>query len=428
MLIYRKNIGKKKGHRSAASFYYNSILDTMLLSSNFYRPHVADFSLTEFLRKEFRSRDTVVGSVALPDRLDVSLLYMKKLSTTWKSFSGSSKESQSMESSSSTMPSTTADAEKTATKKKAMESRQMTKTNTNTTTNTQKDNTAFDTAQRYLGRIKASVTLNLTPGTLLIAHPLVSGPLHRSVVLLLEHSVDNGSYGIVINRRTDHTISSAVKNLPHELVQVFGGNRVHFGGMVRRLQYIHDVPDCGGIPIPMCEKRSLFAGGQIGKVVSFVQGEGSDNRNHQSDQTIMGASVGEEGDGGKAGTSKVQERANSVQFFVGCCAWDARALEEELSSGYWIPVIAKPDMLLEYAAAFDAATSNIHINSDREPATSSTTSPSSPSYSSTTAHRQGRHDVGNMWSNVISSLGPQFSDAFHIPTHIAISNVEPVDF
>jgi putative AlgH/UPF0301 family transcriptional regulator len=419
MLIYRKNIGKKKDHPSAASFYYNGILDTMLLSSNFYRPHVAEFSLTEFLRKEFRSRDTVVGSVALPDRLDVSLLYMKKLSTTWKSFSGSSKESHKNRRS---IMDTKADAEKTETKTVA--SRQITKTNTNT----QKDNTTSDAAQRYLGRIKASITLNLTPGTLLIAHPLVSGPLHRSVVLLLEHSVDNGSYGIVINRRTDHTISSAVKNLPHELVQVFGGNRVHFGGMVRRLQYIHDVPDCGGIPIPMCEKRSLFAGGQIGKVVSFVQGDGSDNRNHQSGQTIMGASVGEDGVGEKAGTSNVNERAKSVQFFVGCCAWDARALEEELSSGYWIPVIAKPDMLLEYAAAFDAATSNVHINSDRELAISSTTSPSSPSYSSTTAHRQGRHDVGNMWSNVIASLGPQFADAFHIPTHIAISNVEPVDF
>jgi putative AlgH/UPF0301 family transcriptional regulator len=72
------------------------------------------------------------------------------------------------------------------------------------------------------------------------------------VILLLEHN-EQGSYGVVINRMTDHTLETAVKNLPAGLIKSFQKNDVFFGGMVRRVLYLHDQSNCDGNLIPFCK-------------------------------------------------------------------------------------------------------------------------------------------------------------------------------
>ncbi len=137
------------------------------------------------------------------------------------------------------------------------------------------------------------VTNTLEPGMLLLAHPLVKGPLSRSVILLLEHSEAHGSYGIVINAPTEHTLKNSVVNLPADLLDAFGNCSVSFGGMVRRLQYVHDIPDLGAadpegsVPdaqtsdnltanvhtsfeIPFCE-RPMYCGGSVTAALQAVK-------------------------------------------------------------------------------------------------------------------------------------------------------------
>jgi putative AlgH/UPF0301 family transcriptional regulator len=92
----------------------------------------------------------------------------------------------------------------------------------------------------------------------LLSHPLVQGPLRNSCVLILENG-DKGTYGVVLNHRTDYKLGGAVKALPGAVNKAFSEYNCSFGGMVRRLQYLHTVPDCGGKSVPGCA-APLFAG------------------------------------------------------------------------------------------------------------------------------------------------------------------------
>ena len=57
-------------------------------------------------------------------------------------------------------------------------------------------------------------------------------------ILILEHGTTNGSYGIAVNKPSEHSLGTAVKNLPSEL-DMFASNPVSFGGMIRRLQCMY---------------------------------------------------------------------------------------------------------------------------------------------------------------------------------------------
>ena len=91
-----------------------------------------------------------------------------------------------------------------------------------------------------------------------------------------------------------------------------------YGGIVRRLQYLHNFPNCGGIPISNCSSNSLFVGGQINKVLSALE---QDN------------------------PSTIPTMKN-IKIFVGCCTWDVGKLDREYQAGYWIPVTSQLDECL----------------------------------------------------------------------------------
>ena len=79
------------------------------------------------------------------------------------------------------------------------------------------------------------------------------------------------------------------------------------GGMIRRLQFIHDIPDCGGIPIPSTTTNKYYAGGQITTAIN------------------------------KASSSSSK---HEFRFYVGCCLWEETGLQTEIDKGYWFPVKA----------------------------------------------------------------------------------------
>ena len=79
---------------------------------------------------------------------------------------------------------------------------------------------------------------SVTQGTFLVASPLLRDPnFLRTVVLVCEHG-DGGSWGLIVNRRTELTISELVDDMP--VPSVVPGV-VHWGGPVEttRLQVLH---------------------------------------------------------------------------------------------------------------------------------------------------------------------------------------------
>ncbi len=209
----------------------------------------------------------------------------------------------------------------------------------------------------------------------LVAHPMLTGALHRALILLLEHG-ENGSYGIVINRPTQHTLGSAVKNLPADFSNKFGKMKVGFGGLVRRMQFVHSISSCGGVKIPYCNDAvDLFAGGSLAAAMSHVKHNPSD--------------------------------ANKFRFFVGCCCWEPRKLGKEIDVGYWIPVKSQPDLLLRCSES--ATTTAEEDGNERR------------------ALRQGTMAADDQWDlygALLRSLGDEFKGLLDIPHWLDSSSLE----
>lgn len=104
----------------------------------------------------------------------------------------------------------------------------------------------------------------LKAGTYLIAHPLLTGFFHRTVICILDHSESSnssktgGTYGLIVNRIAvsqssgkRQTLNHVLRTLPPELARAFGNCSVREGGPVHMsLQMIHartpDQPALGG--------------------------------------------------------------------------------------------------------------------------------------------------------------------------------------
>ena len=298
ILLYRTDLYNT--NKSAAAKYYTSVLSGLFEKDSYlFQPKGGSKSLVEIVRTESRAANENIGSA---ERLDAGFAALRKLSSLWSIY------------------------------------------NTQESDEDEDDELELDD-EEYSTALDSNVSLApaLSSGVLLLAHPMLQGPLHRSVILLLEHN-SKGTYGVVINHRTGHSIQSSVKNLPESIIETFGHSSVAFGGMVRRLTYLHDVPQVGGISIPTCQ-QPLYAGGEISKALTFVKEAraacvvaSTNSRNSDTPSSLESHAYSEEND-----------PTERFRFFVGCCLWEGGNLEKELASGYWIPVYSKPDVVLDLA-------------------------------------------------------------------------------
>ena len=343
-LLYRTEI--YHNHSSPAAKYYTNLLNRLFDKDSFLlKPKDDSISLVNLVREETRA---LKDDIATPDRLEAGFAALRKLSSLWSVYSNRDEDEEDDEDDDDDDEEDSSSGDFSS--------------------------AALDELEAY-SLLKSEVTLStaLASGVLLVAHPMLQGPLHRSVILLLEHN-SKGSYGVVINHRTGLSVDSSVMNLPDNVLNVFGNNSVAFGGMVRRLTYLHDVPQVGGISIPTC-KKPLFAGGEIAKAMMFVK----EARNAAKAAAAAAAAVPSTNDdesvtddvvrispegstNGYTATETVIEvdAAERFRFFVGCCLWEGGNLEKELASGYWIPTHSEPDVVLDLAMV----TAMIPDNSD----------------------------------------------------------------
>jgi putative transcriptional regulator len=145
---------------------------------------------------------------------------------------------------------------------------------------------------------------DLTPGTLLIAPPMMHDPnFRRTVVLLCEHGAE-GSFGLVLNRPLAISL--------HEVMRGIGRQEtsVSMGGPVQpdTLHFVH----CHGgiIPTTIPLLSGIYWGGDFELLKVLVE------------------------------TGQTTPR--DLRFFLGYAGWAASQLREEIDAGGWI--LARADL------------------------------------------------------------------------------------
>jgi putative transcriptional regulator len=150
----------------------------------------------------------------------------------------------------------------------------------------------------------------VTAGTFLVASPLLRDPnFVRTVVLLCDHD-DEGSWGLVVNRRTHLTFGELLDDLP---VATGSDGPVYWGGPCEtsRLQLLHDLRRDLDNEIEICPGIHLGV-----DPVSL--------------QEILADSL---------------LPGESQHAYVGHAGWGPGQLAAELASGAWITCTADPTIV-----------------------------------------------------------------------------------
>ncbi len=136
-------------------------------------------------------------------------------------------------------------------------------------------------------------------GKTLISEPsLQDFYFNRSVVLLAEHSEEDGSMGVIINKPINLKLKDASKDFPDIDYPLYLGGPVHSD----RFYYLHTLGD--KIPGAVKIMDGLFWGGEVQKLVELIK------------LNIVS-----------------QEQ---VRFFIGYSGWQPNQLNNELKEKSWI--------------------------------------------------------------------------------------------
>ena len=141
--------------------------------------------------------------------------------------------------------------------------------------------------------------MKLAKGTILIAEPFMMDPnFKRSVLILCDYSIEEGSVGFVLNKPIDMSVNDLVVDFPKFEA------KVNFGGPVATdtIHYIHTVGDLVDDSIKVGD--GIYWGGSFEKLKFLIQSE-----------LIL---------------------PKDIRFFIGYSGWSAGQLEDEMEIGSWV--------------------------------------------------------------------------------------------
>lgn len=147
-------------------------------------------------------------------------------------------------------------------------------------------------------------------GNLLISEPFMEDSnFRRSVVLLVDHTMDEGTVGFIINKPLAITMNELVEDFPEIESSVFYGGPVS----TNTIHYIHNV----GVILDGSTEiaQGVYWGGEFDKLKSLVQ---------------HGMILPE-----------------NIRFFVGYSGWTQGQLDEEMKTGSWILSDMHPNYLFK---------------------------------------------------------------------------------
>lgn len=146
-------------------------------------------------------------------------------------------------------------------------------------------------------------------GILLISDPFLKDPnFMRTVVLLCEHNTE-GTFGLVLNRKTEYTLGDLITNLEGITVPVF------YGGPVQTdtLHFIHQLPDL--IPGAQEIAKDIYWGGDFEAVTDLLINN--------------------------------QLNASKIRFYLGYSGWGSGQLDDELKEKSWLTEKATKQLIFE---------------------------------------------------------------------------------
>jgi putative transcriptional regulator len=146
-------------------------------------------------------------------------------------------------------------------------------------------------------------------GILLISDPFLKDPnFMRTVVLLCEHAPE-GSFGLVLNRKTEHKLGHLIDALEGKELDVF------YGGPVQQdtLHFLHQLPDL--IPGAQQIAKGVYWGGDFETVIALLlKGELDDTK---------------------------------IRFYLGYSGWSGGQLDDELKEKSWLTVQATKQLVFD---------------------------------------------------------------------------------
>lgn len=154
--------------------------------------------------------------------------------------------------------------------------------------------------------------------SLLVAMPQLDDPNFRRAVVLLVHHGGDGSFGIVLNRALDLTISELMQN--SGIAWPSGIGSVGWGGPVQ--------PERGWVVFGNDQPPTLDGGDDVAKLQQGVCVTGS----LEMLRTVA------------------QHPPNDVRLFLGYAGWGAEQLESELADGAWLNAPLRREVVFDTAA------------------------------------------------------------------------------
>lgn len=149
--------------------------------------------------------------------------------------------------------------------------------------------------------------MELSTGILLLSDPFLKDPnFARSAILLCEHTID-GSFGLVLNKKSNYLLSDLVEKAIGINITVYDGGPVQPNTM----HFIHRQPNL--IPESIEVADGIFWGGDFETIVTLL---------NEKSLSI-----------------------NDIRFFVGYSGWSEGQLAAEYEGKSWIVAEAKPALI-----------------------------------------------------------------------------------
>ncbi len=146
-------------------------------------------------------------------------------------------------------------------------------------------------------------------GRLLISEPTLKDfYFSRSLVLLVEHSAESGSFGLIINRPVHLKLNEVVKDFPENNFPLYLGGPVH----PDRLFYLHTLGE--QLPGSMKVFGDIYWGGDIRKLMELI------------DLNVV--------------------TPEQVKFFIGYSGWETGQLAREMKEKSWVVSQPSANMVL----------------------------------------------------------------------------------
>jgi putative transcriptional regulator len=158
----------------------------------------------------------------------------------------------------------------------------------------------------------STVMAKVKSGSLLISEPFLGDPnFERTVILLCKHDAE-GSFGLVLNRKSNLKLSDVL-----ELDNAHLDMELHIGGPMQHntLHYIHQLPV---LAESISLSETVFWGGDFEQLKDLLHSR--------------------------------QIEPDDIRFFLGYSGWSADQLEDEIKNNVWIVNNSATDTLFNLNA------------------------------------------------------------------------------